>query len=167
MAHALHSRGRTVVGLTSPRNVGFVEATGYYTSVAAYDALGSVPAKATLHVDFAGDRALRRRVHEHFGDRLERSVVVGDTHRGKADGEGEMPGPRPEFFFAPTHLATRMRDTSPGGFLDRYAHGWTSFVGSTAKWLRYVEESGPAVTKIVTNFVAGRVDPAEGVILRL
>ena len=168
MAHALHARGRAVVGLTSPANQGFVAATGFYTATVAYDDLARLAAIPTIYLDFAGDRALRRRVHAHFGDALVRSIGVGDTHVGVPDGDGPMAGVRPEGFFAPTYLATRMRDNAPGGFNARYATGWTAFVAATAPWLRFVEgEGADAVTAHFEAFVAGRVDPAEGVMLRL
>lgn len=168
MAHGLRANGRTVVGLTSAGNVDFVAATGLYSSVLAYDALASVARDPTIYVDFAGDRGLRRAVHTHFGGDLVQSIVVGDTHVGKADSDGALPGVRPEFFFAPTHLASRIRDHSPGGFNDRYAASWAQFIAATVPWLRYIEASGAdAVTAHYAAMVAGRVDPAAGVILRL
>lgn len=168
MAQGLLARGRTVVGLTSARNAAFVAATGFYTEVVAYDALATIPRVPTIYVDFAGDRALRRAVHSHFDAALLKSVVVGDTHVGTPDGGGAMAGPRPDFFFAPTHLATRMRDAAPGGFLERFAAGWDGFVAATAPWLRFVEAEGSdEIARHFTAVVAGRVDPAEGVILRL
>ena len=168
MAHGLRAKGRTVVGLTSAGNVDFVAATGMYSSVLAYDALASLVRGPTIYVDFAGDRRLRRAVHTHFGGDLVQSIVVGDTHVGTADSDGALPGVRPEFFFAPTHLQSRIRDHSPGGFNDRYAASWAEFIAATAPWLRYVEASGAdAVTAHYAAMVAGRVDPAEGVILRL
>ncbi len=168
MAHGLRAKGRTVIGLTSAGNVDFARASGVYSSVVAYDALASVARGPTIYVDFAGDRGLRRAVHTHFGDDLVQSIVVGDTHVGKADGDGALPGVRPEFFFAPTYLVSRIRDHAPGGFNDRYAASWTEFLNATTPWLRYVEASGAdAVTAHYAAMVAGRVDPAEGVILRL
>lgn len=169
MAQGLRQRqrGRTVVGLTSARNAAFVAATGFYTDVVTYDALESIAVAPTIYVDFAGDRALRRAVHARFDTALLKSVVVGDTHIGTPDGDGAMAGVRPDFFFAPTHLAERRHDTAPGGFLDRFNVGWDSFVAATAPWLRYVESSGAtAVSTHFANFVSGRVDPAQGVILR-
>lgn len=168
MAQSLLAQGRTVVGLTSARNTAFVAATGFYSSVVAYDALATIDRVPTIYVDFAGDRTLRRAVHAHFDAALLKSVVVGDTHVGVPDGDGPMAGPRPDFFFAPTHLATRLRETAPGGFLDRYATGWSGFVAATAPWLRFVEADGTdAVTAHFAAMVAGRVDPAEGIMLRV
>ncbi len=76
--------------------------------------------------------------------------------------------------FAPNSSSPRptsprvIRDHAPGGFNARYAAGWASFLAATAPWLRYVEDAGPAaVTAHFAAMVAGRVDPAEGVILRL
>ncbi len=168
MAQGLLAKGRTVVGLTSARNRAFVAATGLYASVCVYDELPTVARAPSIYVDFAGDRVLRRAVHTHFGDALRQSIVVGDTHVGVADADGALPGVRPEFFFAPTHLATRMRDHAPGGFNERYAAGWTAFIAATAPWLRFVEAAGDAaVTTHYAAMVAGHVDPVEGLILRL
>jgi hypothetical protein len=168
MAHGLRAKGRTVIGLTSAGNVDFARASGVYSSVVAYDALASVALGPTIYIDFAGDRTLRRAVHTHFGDDLVQSIVVGDTHVGKVDGDGALPGVRPEFFFAPTHLVSRIRDHAPGGFNDRYAASWAEFLTATAPWLRYIEAGGAdAVTAHYAAMVAGRVDPAEGIILRL
>lgn len=168
MAHALNARGRTVIGLTSAKNAAFVAATGFYSTVLPYDAVATIACAPTIYVDFAGDRTLRRAIHTHFDTALMKSVIVGDTHVGTPDGEGVMAGARPEFFFAPAHLATRLRDTVPGGFVDRFAVGWSGFLAATALWLRFVEAEGAgAVTAHFAAFVAGRVDPAEGLILRL
>ena len=168
MAQGLRDRGRAVIGLTSARNAAFVAATGFYSEVVTYEALASIAVEPTIYVDFAGDRALRRAVHARFDMALLKSVVVGDTHIGSADGDGAMAGPRPDFFFAPTHLAERRHDTGPGGFLDRFATGWDGFVVATAPWLRFVEGDGTdTVRSHFADFVAGRVDPAAGVILRL
>ena len=166
LAQALHARGRTVVGLTSPGNIDFVARTGFYTSTVAYADISSIDRAPSIYLDFAGNRALRRAVHAHFDDAMRQSIGVGDTHVGVPDGAGPLAGVRPEGFFAPTHLATRMRDNAPGGFNERYAAGWANFVTATAPWLRFVEASGAdAVTTRFAAFVAGRVDPTEGIIL--
>jgi len=168
LAQGLRARARTVVGLTSPGNATFVAATGFYSMTVAYADLAMIPVVPTIYLDFAGDRALRRRVHAHFDAALVQSIGVGDTHVGRPDGDGPLAGVRPEGFFAPTYLATRMRDDAPGGFMERYSAGWSGFVAARRPWLRLIEEAGiDATASRFADFVAGRVDPAEGIMLRV
>ena len=56
-AHALHARAERpeVVGLTSARNVGFVESLGVHDSVVTYDDVESLPSRPTVIVDMAGN----------------------------------------------------------------------------------------------------------------
>jgi hypothetical protein len=168
LAQLLTARGDVrVIGLTSPSNLSFVEATGYYDDVATYDAVpGGVG--GAVYVDFAGDDGLRARVHVANADTLTASLVIGDTHWNSGRQRGNLPGPRPEFFFAPTQVAKRMQDWGPAGFDQRLTAAWTAFTGSTAGWLRIVEATGAdAALARYGGFVAGKVDPAEGHILAI
>ncbi|TRW17023.1 DUF2855 family protein [Glacieibacterium frigidum] len=167
-AHALKARGNWhVVGLTSRRHVSFVAATGCYDSVVPYDEVGSLTADSrAIFVDFAGDGALRAAVHAALKDGLAASIVVGDTHWDVA-GNPHAVGPKPQFFFAPAVLADRLKDWGQAGFDARLAAGWTAFTAAAADWLRVVDRAGMAEAQdIFTALVAGRVDPAEGIIVR-
>jgi hypothetical protein len=168
LAQALRARGASVVGLTSERNRAFVEATGYYDRVLAYAASESLPAERATYVDFAGDADVRRRVHVHLGDRLAASHIIGDTHWDAPGATPGLPGPAPQFFFAPTQLAKRLQDWGPAGFESRLGDAWTGFLASTRSWLRIVEEQGPdALAQRWQAFVDGRTEPAEGNVLSL
>src|SRR3954468_22101110 len=93
-----------VIGLTSARNAEFVRGLGFYDTVLTYDEGDQLPrGEALRFVDMAGDADLRRRVHEHLDGDLRASIVVGATHWDHAslDEGGPLPGPQPEFFFAP------------------------------------------------------------------
>src|SRR4029079_17812677 len=82
LAFELGRAGARVVGLTSARNVDFVRSVGIYDEVVTYDELAGVDGDVdTVAVDIAGDPDVRSRVHETFGERLRRSVLVGATHR--------------------------------------------------------------------------------------
>ncbi len=165
LAQAARGRQR-IIGLTSPANRAFAEATGYYDVVLDYgdDAgLAAIAGPAAL-VDFAGNGAVRRSVHVGLGDRLIESHVVGDTH-WQADSAGSLPGVQPKLFFAPTVIVERVAQWGATGFEERLAAAWGRFIASTG-WLRVVEESGAeAVSGHWRDLAAGRIDPAEGLVL--
>ena len=165
LAQAAKARGvQKVIGLTSPANRGFVGATGYYDRVAAYSMASTVDGDAAALIDFSGNGEVRRAVHAALGKKLIESHVVGDTNWDAAN-TNKLPGVAPQFFFAPTVIAERIKEWGAGGFEARLAAGWASFVAS-ATWLRLVEDSGPdAVARYWRALVKGDVDPADGIIL--
>ena len=83
------------IGLTSATRRSWVESLGLYGAVLAYEELSdlSAPGGAVL-VDFAGDRALVRGLHEQLGDALQRSILVGFTHRAARRRRGAAARPR-------------------------------------------------------------------------
>jgi hypothetical protein len=168
LAHALSLRAARprVVGLTSIRNVGFCEATGFYDAVVPYAELEQVAAGPAVYIDFAGDRALRARVHRRFGEALRLSLAVGDTHRGAPSGGEALPGARPTFFFAPTRLARRRAEWGAETTLARIEAGWRAFAQTAPAWLRIVEDpGGDALVARWGQAVAGGTPPDEGVIV--
>src|SRR3546814_7845141 len=63
-------------------------------------------------VDIAGNGAVTRVVHSHFGNNLKASIVVGKSHwDAQADVEG-LPGPERQGFFAPGRSQKRIADRS-------------------------------------------------------
>jgi len=162
-----------VVGLTSGKHRDFVERTGLYRQVAGYDQLDSLdPSVATLYVDIAGDAGLRRAVHRHFGDRLAGDVTVGSARSLEpAAPEPDLPGARPEFFFAPDWIARRHADWGVAGFDRRIAEATAAFYGrigrSEAPLVKLVEHDGMAkAPAVVGDLLAGRVDPLRGHVVR-
>ncbi|MBX3024613.1 DUF2855 family protein [bacterium] len=168
LACLLRTRGGArVIGLTAPANAAFVDETGYYDRVVPYDAVETLPAAPTVFVDFAGDGAVRERVHRHLGDRLRRSAQVGVTHWERIAAPAALPGPAPAFFFAPTHLQRRLQEWGPAPFQRRLDAALQRFLTASA-WLRIVEHRGPAaVERLYRAMVDGRVDPAAGHICTL
>lgn len=166
LAFALRDAGTRRIGLTSPRNRGFVEGAGVYDQVLDYAAIGQAEGGSAAFVDFAGDGAVRRAVHERYGDALAASIVVGDTHWDVAPGGEALPGPRPEFFFAPTQLAKRVGEWGPAEFERRLGESWQSFVAYARDWLSVVDGQGPdEVARQWTRMAGGDVDPTQGLML--
>jgi NADPH:quinone reductase-like Zn-dependent oxidoreductase len=104
LAHCVSKGGQaSCVGITSTRNQEFVRKLGCYDQVVTYEEIGLLDASPpAVFVDMAGSSALQRDIHEHFGDQLKHSCSIGATHwEAREPSDGSLPGPRPEFFFAP------------------------------------------------------------------
>ena len=169
LAQLARARGTArVVGLTSPHNRAFVEATGYYDEVASYaDVATMTLAGSVAFADFAGNGAVRAAVHARFADALTRTLVIGDTHWDIGGGTERLPGPRPEGFFAPTILQEQIATHGQAAFDAQIDAKWTAFVASTAAWLRIEDVDGLSSGQAAwTRLVSGDVDPAAGMIIR-
>ena len=100
-----------IIGLTSPGNLQFVESLGIYDEITLYNGIeskldASVP---TCFVDMAGNTKVTTRLHNHLGDNMKYSCLVGAAHVGKGGKPAsKLPGARPKFFFAPSWTAQRV-----------------------------------------------------------
>jgi hypothetical protein len=166
-----------VVGLTSSGNLGFTQHLGCYDEVRPYgDVVALDPAVPTLYVDFAGDAALRRSVHERWGDALVYSSSIGAAHWEALGSGNGLPGPRPTLFFAPAQARKRAAPPPEGwgraGLEQRIATAWSAFVARVERsddpWLKIVHGSGSAATEAAYQaLLHGRADPREGLMLSL
>jgi hypothetical protein len=163
--------GVEVVGLTSPERVGFVEGLEVYDRVIAYPDVESTHSSAAVYVDIAGDAGVRAAVHDHFGDELRHSAVVGATHWEDQSGEvgsEALPGPQPEFFFAPDHVRKRSEELGREELDRRVAAAWRPFVEWANGWLEVVRGEGPeAVEAAYLELLDGRSNPSVGHVLSL
>jgi len=167
-AFCLAERGDArVVGLTSPRNRAFVEGLGCYDAVVTYDATDALPDGPTAFVDMAGDGAVRRAVHQRYGDALKSSLVIGATHWDATPTKEDLPGAAPTFFFAPTLAQDRLERWGPAGFGERLGRAWASFMRPVcdpdAPWLRVESHDGlDAAVEVYRRLLGGKTAPDEG-----
>jgi uncharacterized protein DUF2855 len=164
LAHLLRERPVETIGLTSATRREWVEGLGLYDTVLGYGDAGDLaaPGGAVL-VDFAGDAALVRRIHERLGDTLARSILVGFTHRRAPADEPAMPGVAPEFFFAPDEMVQRGRALGR-----RYAEAWQGFAPVVERTLRIVRvQGGDGLVRVYRELLEGRADPAVGHVVSL
>jgi len=156
--------GVHVVGLTSARNAEFVRGLGCYQQVLTYDSLGELPVGPGAYVDIAGDSAVTRAVHEHLQGDLTYSMIVGGTHwDAPAPEPGDLPGPTPQFFFAPAQIAKRNKDWGRDGLEQRTIGAWTSYRAWVNGWLRFERASGGGAVKATyLELLSGLVDPQVG-----
>lgn len=157
------------VGLTSEANVDFTEATGLYDKVYTYGEIGTMALTDCVTVDFAGNGEVLARLHEHFGDTLKYSCLVGATHieaRGTFGGSANLPGPKPKLFFAPDHAVAFFKEHGPeeGGKL--VATSWHGFLSAVEGTVAIERLSGlDAARTTFAEMVGGKVDPAKGIVI--
>ncbi len=164
LAHLLREREVETIGLTSTARRAWVVGLDLYDAVLTYDELGDLHApRGAVLVDFTGDGALLRRVHEKLGAALRRSVLVGFTHWQAGPDEAPLPGPLPEFFFAPTEMTRRGRELR-----QRYAAAWQEFAPVAERTMRIERVTdGDELIGVYRELLEGRTDPAVGYVVSL
>jgi Protein of unknown function (DUF2855) len=164
LAHLLRRRSVRTIGLTSERNRRWVEDLALYDQVLPYGQASEVEAASpAVVVDFAGDRSLVRTLHERLGDALARSILVGFTHREEADDDQPLPGPEPQFFFAPDEMAGRGREVAQS-----YLEAWPGFAPVLKRAMRIERVTdGDRLVAVYRELLEGKVDPAVGYLVAL
>ncbi len=157
-----------LIGLTSPRNAEFVAELGIYDSTVTYDEIDSLERGPATFVDFAGDGAVREAIHSHYGDELVHSMAVGVTHWEDFGSGGELPGPQPTFFFAPTRVSKRAADWGRAGLEQRVGDAWHPFCEWTGGWLETIPGEGfEGLQSAWVEVLEGRVAPNKAHVISL
>jgi hypothetical protein len=169
LAFQVKKGGRArAIGLTSSRNAAFVRSLGFYDQVVLYDQVASLAVEPAVFVDMAGDGAVTAAVHRHFGDALAYDCTIGVTHWSAERNDAALPGPKPEFFFAPAQIVKRSKDWGAQGLSERLAAAWTQFCDASDAWLRVERSRGrDALERVYRDVLAGGSDPAVGHIVSL
>ena len=166
-----------VIGLTSAKNLNFVRSLGCYHQVLTYGEVGALsPTIPSVYVDFSGNVELRRALHTQLaGDQkagLKYSASIGGTdwqHLGKV---GELPGPRPTLFFAPSQIKKRSSEWGNAVLMGKLAAAWQQFMVPITRadppWLQIVQAKGvEASLAAMAEVIAGKAKPEEGHVLSL
>jgi hypothetical protein len=170
--HLAQRPGLQVIGLTSAANKAFCESLGCYSRVLSYEELDAVPAQAAcVYVDFAGNAGLRLAIHSRFAQ-LKYSCSVGGTHVQQLGGGKDLPGPKPQLFFAPAQAQKRGAEWGGAQFRQRLGQAWGAFHAAVtspeAPWLVVQRHQGAqAAQSAYAHVLAGRGDPREGHMLSL
>ena len=165
LAHCVKQRARLEsVALTSARNVAFCESLGCYDRVVTYDAIPGLDAsQPAVMVDMAGSSQVISDVHHHYGDALKHSCRIGATHYEEMGPVEGLPGPEPEFFFAPSHLQTRSKELGAGEFMMRLGAAYVGFRQYCDSWLQVeLSRGAEAVGETYQQVLAGGANPATG-----
>ena len=168
-AHLLHARGDKVIGLTSPDNREFVQELGCYSSVLTYDNLQALPTNTAVYVDIAGNGRVTAAVHEHYGNDLKHSMIVGNTHWNESSPpSAALPGPTPTFFFAPNQIAKRTAEWGSAELDQRVSSSWEHFYAWASKWVEFQYVVGhQGVDSVYRELLDGHSNPRVGYICSL
>lgn len=155
------------IGLTSAAHVDALAAQGIYDRVISYDQIMTLNATtAAALVDMAGNGAVTRVVHSHFGERLNASIIVGKSHwDAQADVEG-LPGPDRQGFFAPGRSQKRIADWGGAAFGQKIADAWLAFMDVAPRIARIDKRSGgDAALAAYKEMLSGNADPQAGIVI--
>jgi NADPH:quinone reductase-like Zn-dependent oxidoreductase len=157
------------IGITSSRNVAFCESLGYYDRVLTYDAIADLDATAPVAmVDMAGSAAVLSQAHHHFVDNMKHSCLIGATHYEETGAAHDLPGAKPEFFFAPSHIQTRGAELGAAQLMEKLGAAYVEFRSDSDNWLRLRHSCGPeALEQTYQAVLAGKTAAAKGQIVSM
>ncbi len=155
------------VGLTGSANAAALAQRGIYDAVMAYDDISALdPAIPSVLVDMAGNGDVTAAVHQHFGDALKASIIVGKSHWDAAAGQVALPGPVRQGFFAPGRSQKRIADWGGTEFQRRIADAWLAFMAIAPTLATPDHRSGSAAALAAyLEMLSGQADPAKGLLI--
>jgi hypothetical protein len=95
--------------------------------------------------------------------------MVGATHWETATLAADgLPGPTPEFFFAPSYVEQRAVELGPSELQQRVGAAWAAFADRVPELLEIESHSGAeALGRAYEAFVNGSADPRKGYVFSL
>jgi hypothetical protein len=157
-----------IIGLTSEGNKGFVEGLGACDQVLSYDQIDDIAQVPSVYVDMAGNGAVKLALHAHLEGHLKHSAAVGISHWDKFAPQQEVPGVKPEFFFAPAQIAKRRQDWGPGVVEREITAAWQRIAADASAWLEVKVHTGlEAAAPVYADLAEGRADPSIGHVVAL
>lgn len=170
LAYCLHRRGTPAIGLTSERNVAFVESLGWYDDVLTYEQVADAACPAltvpSVYVDMSGNAELRANIHNFCRD-LRFDLMVGATHWDSTGADTTLPGPTPELFFAPTQIARRSKEWGSEGLATRTAEVWNPFMAELPDLLDVeVVDGAQACAAAYLAALEGSAKPETGIVVK-
>ncbi len=157
-----------IIGLTSERNRAFVEGLGACDAVLSYDQIHQLAQVPSVYVDMAGNSAVKLALHERLADHLTHSAAVGTSHWDQFVPKQELPGAKPQFFFAPSQIAKRREDWGPGVVEREISDAWERVAEGAQDWMDlHVHDGLEAALRVYADLAAGRASPKDGHVVAL
>ena len=161
-------RSVKIVGLTSQRNIPFVQSLGACDAVVGYDDIENIETIPCVYVDMAGSVAVKARLHTHLANVLKHSCAVGMSHWDAFRPGQKFAGPAPEFFFAPAQIEKRRVDWGPRVIDARIGDAWRRIASEASTWLDVKPHAGMrAVPDIYRGLADGSASPRDGFVVSL
>lgn len=153
-----------IVGLTSAGNVAFVEGLDACDQVVTYERIVNDVAKVpSVYVDMAGNAEVRSTLHTHLGDHMKHSSAVGTSHWDRFAPTGDLPGAKPQFFFAPAQIVKRREEWGANALQQKIADAWQRVARDSTNWLTVKHSSGlDGALTTYRDLAAGRQTPDIG-----
>ena len=165
LAFAVKERGeKTTIGITSSKNVAFVESLGCYDKVVSYQQINQLsPQIASVLVDMAGSNQTIIDLHQHFEQALKYSCRIGATHHNELFIEQDLPGAKPIFFFAPNQIQKRTQDWGAEKLMAKIAQSFNRYMQYCDKMLTIKHTHGTTdIDQIYQAVLAGTADASVG-----
>ena len=159
-----------VIGLTSPGNVAFVESLEACDRILTYERENEIAKCPTAYVDMSGNVELGRTLHHHLGEDMVLSSRVGATHWEGADmsPHGDLPGAKPQMFFAPTQVLKREREWGPGAFMAKASEASLALARDLKGTIAIERvEGADAVADVWRDLLDNKVAPSRGIMCRI
>ena len=171
LAYATHadSKAPPALGLTSERNLDFVSNLMPYDSAVSYDDISTIDSSIpSVIVDMAGNAEVLGNLYKHLGDNMMYCINVGLTHWEETEAPDVDLRQRSEFFFAPDHIAARIKDWGPDGFAKRTSDYMAATISSCSTWLQLSPLDGlQGLTEIYQSVCDGKISPERGLVVQL
>lgn len=158
-----------VIGLTSPQNKAFMEARGICDAVVTYDRIDQdIPLDRSVYIDMSGNADVRTALHTHLKDQLLLSSSVGISHWDKFRPTKDLPGPKPEMFFAPAQIKKRHDEWGPGVIQGKTMDAWRTLAKGSTSWLTVVQQKDlDGASAVYADLLAGKTSPTDGYIVHM
>lgn len=152
-----------LIGLTSKKNVPFVQQLGWYDKTICYEQCAELNSNEKIVVvDFTGNHHTQYQLQTTFGDNLVYNCLVGLADWQHLRGKQSLPN-KGEFFFAPTHAEELQQALGVSRFQQKVGLAWQQFIGAiqsaiSIKQYRGVQE----LEKLYSTMLNGNMDPKQG-----
>ena len=159
-----------IVGLTSSGNVDFVESLGCCDEIVTYGNEDKIDASLpSAWVDMSGDGPLTDKLHHMLGENMVESCIVGATHWEAERKRGDdLPGAKPNFFFAPAHIAKRDAEWGEGEIWRRGSEAGAEIAKSVVDQIAVERISGAEdVAAIWREMLDNNVSPSRGIMISI
>lgn len=171
LGFAVRERGAMrAIALTSDKNRAFCEQLGCYDQVFTYTQLDALPVnESAVLIDMAGNAGLNNALHHAYKEQLKYDCRIGVTHIDAApQTDADLPGPKPEMFFAPHQAAKRGKEWGAETLEQRIGGSFARFREFADSWLRIRRFDGPQqAQEAFAAVLSGKAAPDEGYTISL